>query len=143
MFGHSPWRKIRRGWLRPWITSIIGHSPKNGAEIMDAIEKNSWGSWRPSPGSVYPLLEEMVQEGAIHKMEDGRYELTEKGKEESDWSFGMPFRQGPYSVENMLGEMKSYVSYLEDLSKSDPAKLKNYGDRIKVIADRLVRLETT
>src|SRR5487761_794790 len=140
MFGYSPWRKIRRGWLRPWITSMLGRSPKNGAEIMDEIEKNSWGSWRPSPGSVYPLLDEMSQEGLITKRDDGRYELTEKGKQESEWSFGMPFRQGPYSVENMLGEMKSYVSYFEDLAKSDPTKLKTYNEKIKEIADRLSKI---
>lgn len=119
---------------------MLGHSPKNGAEIMDEVEKSSWGSWRPSPGSVYPLLEEMVQEGTITKKEDGRYELTQKGKEESDWSFGMPFKQGPYSVENMLGEMKSYVSYFEDLAKSDPVKLKTYDAKIKEIADRLLKI---
>ncbi len=131
---------MRRGWLRPWITSMLNRSPKNGAEIMDEIERNSWGSWRPSPGSVYPLLDEMVQEGTIKKKEDGRYELTEKGKEESDWSFGFPFRQGPISVENMLVEMTSYISYFEDLAKSDPARLKTYSNKIKEISERLSRL---
>jgi DNA-binding PadR family transcriptional regulator len=140
LFGYSPWRKIRRGWLRPWITSILGHSPKNGAEIMDEVEKNSWGAWRPSPGSIYPLLDEMTKEGSIQKRDDGRYVLTQKGKEESDWAFGGPFRQGPYSVDNMVAEMSSYVSYLEDVSKSDPSKLKLQSERLKNLAERLSKL---
>ena len=107
---------------------------------MDEIEKGSWGAWRPSPGSIYPLLDEMSKEGIIRKKDDGRYELTEKGKDESEWSFGIPFKQGPYSVENMLAEMQSYVSYLEDLSKSDPAKIKAYDARIREIMDRLSKL---
>lgn len=140
MFGYSPWRKIRRGWLRPWITSILGHSPKNGAEIMDEVEKNSWGAWRPSPGSIYPLLDEMTKEGSIQKRDDGRYVLTQKGKEESDWTFGGPFRQGPYSVDNMVAEMASYVSYLEDVSKSDASKLKPQSEKLRSLAERLSKL---
>ena len=109
---------------------------------MDEIEKNSWGSWRPSPGSVYPLLEELVLEGTITKREDGRYELTQKGKEDSDSVIIFPFRQGPYSVENMLSEMTSYVSYFEDLKKSEPKKLKAHLDKIKEISERLSKLNT-
>src|SRR6267143_904119 len=82
MWGHRHWGGMRRGWLRPWVISMIGRSPKNGAEIIDEIEKMSWGGWRPSPGSIYPLLKDMVDEGAIRQREDGRYELTDKGKDE-------------------------------------------------------------
>src|SRR2546428_5135163 len=81
---------MRRGWLRPWVISMIARSPKNGAEIIDEIEKMSWGGWRPSPGSIYPLLDQMVQEGAIRKREDGRYELTDKGKDEGTFSLRVP-----------------------------------------------------
>ena len=52
---------------------------------MDAIEGMSQGWWRPSPGSVYPLLETIAKEGSIKKREDGKYELTEQGKEGVGW----------------------------------------------------------
>ena len=65
-----------------WVFSILQQSPRNGAEIMDQIEIASQGWWRPSPGSVYPLLEQPQKEGNIKKCDDGRYELTEKRKEE-------------------------------------------------------------
>ncbi len=106
---------------------------------MDDIERMSWGNWRPSPGSVYPLLEEMNTEGLIKRNDDGRYEITERGKSEVDWPFGMPFQQRPHGVDQMLGEISGYVQYFEDLSRSDKAKLAPYASKMKEIADRLAR----
>lgn len=137
MFG---FHAVRRGMLRPWVLSMLSKEPKNGAELMDEIEKASWGRWRPSPGSVYPLLDGMVQDGLVKKREDGRYEITEKGKAESDWSFGMPFRSGPRGVDQMIGEINGYLSYFEDLSRSNPSKLKSYENSLKEISDRLRKL---
>jgi DNA-binding PadR family transcriptional regulator len=108
---------------------MIGRSPKNGAEIIDEIEKMSWGGWRPSPGSIYPLLKDMVDEGAIRQREDGRYELTDKGKDE-----------GTNSVDSMVSEMRDFVSYFEDLAKSNASKISEYKDKLKEVADRLTRL---
>jgi hypothetical protein len=100
----------------------------------------SWGGWRPSPGSIYPLLDQMTVEGALKKKEDGRYELTEKGKDEGSFPFGFPFGQRPTSVESMVGEMRDYVSYFEDLAKSSPSKMDPYKDRLRDVADRLSKL---
>ena len=47
-----------------WVLSILQQSPKKGAEIMDQIEIATQGWWRPSPGSVYPLLDELQKEEA-------------------------------------------------------------------------------
>ena len=65
------------------VVSMLSNSPKNGVELMDDMEKMTQGWWRPSPGSVYPLLEQLTNEGLIRKREDGRYELTEKASEET------------------------------------------------------------
>ncbi len=119
---------------------MIRRAPKNGAEIMDQIEAMSQGWWRPSPGSVYPLLEELAQDGLIKKRDDGRYELTEKGKEETEWPFGMSSRGHARSVEDMLSEISGYVSYFEDLSKSNKSKMAPYKEKIKNIENRLSAL---
>ena len=140
MWGHKGWGGMRRGWLRPWIISMIARSPKNGAEIIDEVEKMSWGGWRPSPGSVYPLLEDMTQEGIIKKKDDGRYELTEKGKEEGTSPFGFPFGQRPTSLESMVNEMRDYVSYFEDVVKSSASKITPHEAKLRDVADRLTRL---
>lgn len=140
MFGFGHMRGGRRGWLRPWILSLLSRSPKNGAEIMDDIERMSWGGWRPSPGSIYPLLDEMTKDGLIQKRDDGKYEITERGRAESDWPFGMPFGNRPHGVDQMIAEINGYVSYFEDLSRSDRAKLEKYQSSIKELSVRLSKL---
>lgn len=142
MFGFRGFGFGRRGWLRPWVLSLLSKSPKNGAEIMDEIERMSWGSWRPSPGSVYPLLDEMMRETLATKREDGRYELTEKGRQESDWSYGMPFHGSPRGIDGMLAEIGGYTSYFEDLARSDRAKLVTHKERIGQLAERLAKLSS-
>jgi len=140
MWGHKHWGGMRRGWLRPWVLSIVSRSPKNGAEIIEEIEKMSWGGWRPSPGSIYPLLDQMTVEGSLKKLEDGRYELTEKGKDEGNFPFGFPFSQKPTSLESMVNEMRDYVSYFEDVSRTNSNKMDPYKDKLKDIVDRITKL---
>ncbi len=133
------WGRHKRGGLRLWVTAMLSRSPKNGAEIMEEIETMTQGWWRPSPGSVYPLLDELTREGLIRKRDDGRYELTEQGKEGAQWSFGMPARR-PQNIEDMLNEISGYVSYFEDLAKSDKSRISPHNERMKNIANRLSSL---
>lgn len=136
---HFGWETKRRRGLRTWIISMLERSPKNGAELMDEIEVMTKGWWRPSPGSVYPLLESMVQEQLIRKREDGKYELTQKTREEFGWPYGSHGAQ-PRTVEDMLREIDGYVSYFEDLARSDTLRIEPHKDRVRNIADRLAAL---
>ncbi len=139
------WGMHRRRGLRMWVLSLLMRGPKNGAEIMSAIEEMSQGWWRPSPGSVYPLLESLVQEGLVAKRGDGRYELTATGRQamEMPWGpwgpWGMRGPQAP-GVDGVLGEMSGYVSYLEDVARSDAPAIERNRARIKSLADRLSAL---
>ncbi len=106
---------------------------------MNAIEEMSQGWWRPSPGSIYPLLDELSHEGLIWKREDGRYELTEKTRDEAEWLPG--FGAGkPRGVQEMIGEMEGVASYLEDLQRSDAGRVQPHRDQIRKIANRLLAL---
>ncbi len=122
-----------------WAVSILARSPKNGAEIMASIEEMTQGWWRPSPGSIYPLLNELQADGLIQKRDDGRYELTKASRDEMGWSPWMP-RARAHGVEEMLNEMDGDVSYFEDLNKSDPSKIGPHAESMKRIAERLVKL---
>lgn len=133
------WGFGKRRGLRPWILSILSRSPKNGAEIMDEMESMSMGWWRPSPGSVYPMLDDMTKEGILSKRSDGRYELTEKSRHEADWPFGGSYG-APRSVDQMLDEMNSYISYFEDLSATNKVELQSRAQKIASIAQRLSKL---
>jgi DNA-binding PadR family transcriptional regulator len=128
----------RRGWLRPWVLGILRTSPKNGAEIIDQIEQVTLG-WRPSPGSVYPLLEELASEGLVRKRDDGRYEVTERGQESIAGPWDL-FSRPPATVEGILDEMRSNVAYLEDLKAGSPAKLAPQLKALRELGERLTRL---
>ena len=131
----------RRGWLRPWVLGILNRTPKNGAEIMDQIEQMSLG-WRPSPGSIYPLLEELSSEGLIRKREDGRYEATARGRESGSgpWEF---FSRSSPTVEGIVQEIRSNVAYLEDLRSGEPAQLAPHLSALHELGERLARLGAT
>lgn len=126
----------RRGHLRTWVFSILNQAPKNGAEIVNQIETITQGNWRPSPGSIYPLLDELATEGNIIKLEDGRYEITEKGKLEFEWPYELHTNQ-PGSVEGSIEEINSHISYIEDVKRVDPSKVATNLDKLKNTRDRL------
>lgn len=121
------------------VFRMLAGSPKNGVELMDAIEEMTNGWWRPSPGSIYPVLEQLLDDGLVKKRDDGKYELTKAAQDEMEWSsgpFGPPFRR-PRSVDATIAEVSGFVSYVEELSKSNPKKIEPYIDRIGDLAERL------
>jgi len=73
-----------RGALRFLILKLIEEKPRTGSEIMDEVESKSLGCWRPSPGSVYPMLSYLEEKGYVRGKAEGasrRYHLEAKGKE--------------------------------------------------------------
>lgn len=110
----------------------------NGAEIMSSMEAMSSGWWRPSAGSVYPMLEAMTQEGLIKRQEGGRYALTTQGKEEIDWPHHM--KSEPKSVEDITKLIASYVSYLEDISTADRDKVLAQAQKLKELSARILKV---
>jgi len=140
MWNHEhKWKHFRRGGLRTWVLAVLQQAPRNGAEVMDQIEIATQGWWRPSPGSVYPLLEELLKDGRIRKRADDRYEITEAGKQEFQWPWGMQKKQ-PHTVDEVLTEIGGYVSYLEDLAKADNTKITENTPQIKELQARLAKL---
>src|SRR5438046_760127 len=76
-------RKARRGDARTAALLLLAEEPRNGYQIMQEIEERSEGLWRPSPGSVYPALQQLEDEGLIRAEEsEGRrtFQLTDAGR---------------------------------------------------------------
>jgi DNA-binding PadR family transcriptional regulator len=76
-------RKARRGDIRTAALLLLAEEPRNGYQIMQEVEERSQGEWRPSPGSVYPALQQLEDEGLIRSEEiDGRklFALTDAGR---------------------------------------------------------------
>lgn len=78
-------RQARRGDIRTAALLLLAEEPRNGYAIMQELEQRSNGVWRPSPGSVYPALSQLEDEGLIRSEEqDGRkvFALTDTGREQ-------------------------------------------------------------
>lgn len=56
---------------------LLAEKPRNGYQIMQEIEERSEGVWRPSPGSVYPTLQQLEDEGLVRSKESGGQRLLE------------------------------------------------------------------
>ena len=82
-FGPRGPRRAGRGDVRLAILSLLGDGPSNGYGLIKAIAEKTGGAWRPSPGSVYPTLQQLVDEELISSIGDGRrteFELTDAGR---------------------------------------------------------------
>jgi DNA-binding PadR family transcriptional regulator len=63
---------------------LLAEEPMHGYQLMEAINERTNGAWRPSPGAVYPTLDQLEDEGlATIQHEGGRrlVTLTERGRE--------------------------------------------------------------
>jgi DNA-binding PadR family transcriptional regulator len=79
--------RARRGDVRLALLRLLAEEPRNGYQLMQTIEERSDGSWRPSPGSVYPVLSQLEDEGLVRATErDGAklFELTDAGRQYVD-----------------------------------------------------------
>jgi DNA-binding PadR family transcriptional regulator len=88
--GRGGWgggRRMRRGAIRTAILISLKDEPAHGYEVMRRLEEMSGGLWRPSPGSVYPHLQMLEDEGLVRSSEvDGSrtFTLTEAGRAEAE-----------------------------------------------------------
>jgi DNA-binding PadR family transcriptional regulator len=79
--GRGP--RARRGDVRAAALLLLAEEPRNGYAIMQAIQERTGGVWRPSPGAVYPALQQLEDEALVRQQdEDGRrvYHLTDAGR---------------------------------------------------------------
>jgi DNA-binding PadR family transcriptional regulator len=78
---------MRRGDIRILLLTALLDGPAHGYELMGRLEARSHGVWRPSPGSVYPTLQLLEEQGLIQGREDNGkrvFELTATGRAEAE-----------------------------------------------------------
>ena len=76
---------VPKGFLRYQLLKKLNQEPMSGSEIMSELESETKGYWRPSPGSIYPLLAWLQDQNLIKDAEQTepgirRYTLTDAGK---------------------------------------------------------------
>ncbi|UCB60426.1 MAG: PadR family transcriptional regulator [Candidatus Bathyarchaeota archaeon] len=74
-----------KGFLKYSVLKLLGEKPRSGSEIMNEIEGKTDGHWKPSPGSIYPLLAWLQDKGYAKEAPDQepgmkRYTLTDEGQ---------------------------------------------------------------
>ena len=106
--------RARRGDVRLALLRLIAEQPANGYQLMQTIEERSDGRWRPSPGSVYPTLAQLEDEGLIKSVvAEGsrRFEITDAGREhlESRADEPEPWKAADEEGENAITELAPLV----------------------------------
>ena len=77
---------IPRGFLRLYVLHRIAERPAHGYDLLQEIESKTEGVWRPGPGSIYPILKELVAKNYIRsehpkKVKAQRiYHITSSGR---------------------------------------------------------------
>jgi DNA-binding PadR family transcriptional regulator len=129
-FGHGPegfrshrggpyrGRRARRGDIRSAILLLLDEEPRNGYGLMQEIEERSGGIWRPSPGSVYPALSQLEDEGLVQVAEGGgrkTFTLTDEGKahvEAGRERMGTPWNAAAEGATGELHELRRAAAAL-------------------------------
>jgi DNA-binding PadR family transcriptional regulator len=78
--------RMQRGDIRTAVLAILAEEPGHGYDVIQRLEEKTDGAWRPSPGSVYPTLQLLEDEGLVRSIErDGKrvFEITEPGRQEA------------------------------------------------------------
>ena len=145
---------------------VLQDGPKTGSEVMLSIQYHREqineilklqkldhvmdehddikNTFKPSPGSIYPLLKKLIEEGLVIKREDGKYELTLLGHQtiyrisgNLKHSINGPVDRGEMAIDTALNEIDSYISFLENIK---PEKLISKMNRIDLFIERLKKL---
>ena len=90
-FGGKP--KVSRGDVRVAILHLLAEEPMHGYQIMQEISDRTDGLWRPSPGSIYPTLQQLEDEGLVKaEQNDGKniFDLTKDGRATVESTDGDP-----------------------------------------------------
>jgi len=76
---------FRHGKLRLYLLKLLDESPRHGYEVIRLLQDRFMGVYAPSPGTIYPRLARLEEEGLVtHEEVDGKkvYSITDKGREE-------------------------------------------------------------
>ena len=111
-------RRMRRGQIRTVILISLREEPAHGYEVMRRLEEMSGGLWRPSPGSVYPQLQMLEDEGLVRSSEvngSRTYSLTDTGRSEADSS--AQTWQGAGEGDDQIRTLRTAVGQLMSAAK--------------------------
>jgi DNA-binding PadR family transcriptional regulator len=104
-------QRLRRGDVRAAVLVLLDESPRNGYQIIQELSERSNGAWRPSPGSVYPILQQLEDEGLVEiasTVSGKTYSLTDSGKalvEKDRATLGKPWETAAADVSDATSDL--------------------------------------
>jgi DNA-binding PadR family transcriptional regulator len=120
-FGERPPR-AERGGVRYLVLDAIADTPRHGYEIMAVIEERSGGSYRPSPGVVYPTLQLLEELGHVRVSErDDKkvYSITAAGLRD---------------LEEHRDEVRAFYEQSEDVWEDHAETVRDVMERVQRLA---------
>jgi DNA-binding PadR family transcriptional regulator len=111
-------RRMRRGDIRKAILASLRQEPAHGYEVMRRLEDMSGGLWRPSPGSVYPHLQMLEDEGMVQSSEEAgtrTFRLTESGVAEAAKDAQLPWESD--ETDDQIRTLRQAVSQMMSAAK--------------------------
>lgn len=109
--------RVRRGHIRTLLLTSLLDGPGHGYELMQRLEVKTGGMWRPSPGSVYPTLQLLEDEGLVRSQpREGKrvYEITDEGRADVEaraarngppWAAGADGPPGAQALREAVGQL--------------------------------------
>nr|WP_184942389.1 PadR family transcriptional regulator [Kitasatospora kifunensis] len=94
--------RARRGDVRASLLALLTERPMHGYEMITEIGERTSGAWRPSPGSVYPTLQLLEEEGLIEAQETGGkrlFTLTEAGRAAAEAGAPEPWQEAGRGID--------------------------------------------
>jgi DNA-binding PadR family transcriptional regulator len=101
-------RRTKRGNVRAAILALLNERPMHGYEMIQELESRTGGLWRPSPGSVYPTLQLLEDEGLISgEQSSGKrlFSLAQSGRTEAEAQQTSPWAE----ITEDAGEAATHV----------------------------------
>jgi DNA-binding PadR family transcriptional regulator len=115
--------EIRRGHLKFYVLRLLSEQRRTGYGLMKAIETET-GFWRPSAGSLYPLLATMRESGLICEVEEpegtSRWQITDEGR--------ATYAQATESRQELLDSMRRSLVVFAKVF--DAAAIESFADRL-------------
>lgn len=109
--------RARRGNVRAAILALLTEQPMHGYQMIQELSRRSGGAWTPSPGSIYPTLQLLEDEGLVTSRQspDGKrmFEITDAGRAEAAASGGpaghRPWEQSSHGRRQMPVDLGSAI----------------------------------
>lgn len=128
--GHRRGGRGRRGDVRLAVLALLAERPMHGYELIQQIAERSQNLWRPSPGSVYPTLQLLADEGLIvGSAADGKkrlFELTADGRAAAEQIQTPPWEEvtegadpGQVSLRTAVGQLFGAVGQAAQVANPD------------------------